>query len=469
MNDTLYEQIATEITDLIERGTLRSGDRVMSLRAMSARRGVSIPTVLQAYRLLETRRVIESRPQSGFYVRSGSVTKQLERSGLAPNAVASEITTGDLIMRTLEMVTDPTLLPLGTALPDPALLPRAALARCLGRAARRSASQPMPPHMTPAGTLELRTQIARRIAIAGSVVEAADVVVTCGGAEALALCLRAVTQPGDTVAVESPTWFGTLQILEVLGLKALEVPVDPQDGISLDFLEAALESGSIRALVVTPACQNPQGTIMSVERKQELARLLTKHNVPAVEDDTYGELQFNGARPCTLHSLMHGKDVLLCGSFSKTLAPGYRLGWTIPGAYRDRVIHYKLATTVATAVPTQLAVADYLGRGGYESYLRRLRRTFQTTVERLLFEVSARLPAGTRVSKPQGGFLLWVELPDGCNTVDLQRRALARGLSVAPGPAFSASGRYSNCLRLNAGYQWSQRMSDSLDLLAELV
>jgi DNA-binding transcriptional MocR family regulator len=324
-------------------------------------------------------------------------------------------------------------------------------------------------NLGPAGTFELRTEIARRASAAGSVVHADDVVVTCGGAEALSLCLRATTRPGDTVAVESPTWFGTLQILDVLGLKAVEIPVDPVDGMSLEMLERAVESGGVSAVVVTPTCQNPVGTVMSAERKRALARLLAKHRIPAIEDDTYGELCFTAERPRTLQSFDDADLVLLCGSFSKTLAPGYRLGWAIPGHYRERVIHYKLATTVATAVPTQIAVAEYLRSGGYDTYLRRLRRVFQTNVDRLRFEIAARFPEGTAIPRPAGGFLLWVQLPDGIDMVDVQRRAVAHGLSVAPGAAFSASGLYRNCMRMNAGYQWSDRTGVALDLIVKLV
>jgi DNA-binding transcriptional MocR family regulator len=463
-----YERLVTEIRQSIQAGTLRPGDRIPSVRRMSAQRGVSIPTVLQAYRVLEARRIIGARPQSGFYV------LPRERAG-APEPGPSirlpgpgEITTGDLIMRVLEMVADPALIPLGTALPDPELLPTAALARLLGRAARKGAGRSAI-HPTPSGADELRHEIARRALEAGSTVAAEDVVVTCGCAEALSLCLRAVARPGDTVAVESPTYFGTLQALEVLGLKALEIPVDPENGIALEVLAAALERGGVAAVVVTPTVHNPLGSVMPDERKRQLAELLAAYGVPAIEDDTYGELAFAAERPRSLLAFDRAGLVLSCGSFSKTLAPGYRVGWAIPGRYRDRVLHFKLSTTVATPVPTQLALAEYLSSGGYDPYLRRLRRTFQSNLDRLSFEIAARFPQGTRISRPAGGFLLWVQLPEGTDTVELQRRALSHGLSVAPGPAFSASGAYRNYMRINAGYRWSERNGEALDLLAELV
>ncbi len=465
----VYERLVADITAMIRGGTLRPGDRIPSVRRMSAQRGVSIPTVLHAYHLLEARRVIGARPQSGFYVLPRTAP------GTAGTTAAAdvlpepgEIATADLIMRTLEMVADPALLPLGTALPDPALLPGAALARHMAREMRRSAGHGSGVS-TPSGTESLRHEIARRALDAGNTVSAADVVVTCGCAEALTLCLRALTRPGDVVAVESPTYFGTLQALEVLGLKALEIPVDPATGISVEVLAAALERGGVAAVVVTPNVHNPLGCTMPDERKRALVDLLAAHGVPAIEDDTYGELHFGPRRPRSLQAFDRAGLVLSCGSFSKTLAPGYRVGWTLPGRYRDRVLHVKLATTAASPVPPQLALAAYLASGAYDGYLRRLRRTFQSNVDRLSFEIAERFGEGTRISRPAGGFLLWVQLPGGTDTVRLQLRALARGLSVAPGAAFSASGEYADCLRINAGHTWSPRVGEALDLLARLV
>jgi DNA-binding transcriptional MocR family regulator len=464
-----YEQLATDIGELIRTGTLRPGDRVPSVRRMGASRGVSMPTVLQAYRLLEARRLIGARPQSGFYVLPPQARPALTKH--EPTRAIPQpgtITTGDLIMRVLEMVANPALVPLGTALPAEELLPTHALARAL-RGVTRPQSRRVTTAVTPSGSEALRREIAKRALDAGDAITPDDVVVTCGCAEALSLCLRALAQPGDTIAVESPAYFGTLQAIEVLGLRALEIPVDPETGIRIEALADALGRRRVAALVVTPNVHNPLGCIMPDQRKRELVALLGKHGVPAIEDDTYGELAFGDVRPRTLRAFDRKGLVLTCGSYSKTLTPEYRVGWVIPGKHRDRVLHLKLATTAATAVPPQLAIASYLASGGYEQHLRRLRRSLQATVERFSFEIMERFPEGTRISHPAGGYLLWAQLPDGIDTVALQRRAVARGLSVAPGPAFSASGAFSNYLRINAGHPWSERTREALDLLARLI
>ena len=435
---------------------------------MSREWGVSVPTVLHAYRLLEARRLVEGRAKSGFFVLPSSVGRLGPADRDAPVPDPAEIRTSDLIMRFLEMVSDPDLIPLGTALPDPAFLPTATLARFLGRTARRHAlrSAAVSP---PSGIHELRHEVARRALHAGFGVAADDVVITCGCTEAIALCLRSLTGPGDTVAIESPTYFGTLQVLDALGLKALEIPVDPETGISLEHLDAALSRGGISAVVVTPNVHNPLGCVMPDERKREMIRLLEAHRVPAIEDETYAELHYAPSRPCSLKALDRTGIVLSCGSFSKTLAPGYRIGWAIPGRFRDAVLHFKLATTAGTPVPPQFAFAEFLSSGEYDPHLRRVRQIFENNVHRLSYEIGKRLPHGTLVSRPAGGFLLWTRLPHGTNAVDLQHRAIARGLSVAPGPAFSASGGFRDYVRINAGYRWSAGMERALDGLAELI
>ena len=463
-----YERIVRAIEESIASGTLRPGDRLPSIRRMSAEWRVSMPTVIRAYRVLEARRLVQASARSGIFVAPQTHRRPARSDLRTPLGDAREIATSDLIMRFLEVVGNPDLVPLGTALPEPELLPTETLARHLARAARRHAlrSAAMSP---PSGVPELRREVAQRALQPGRIVAADDVVITCGCAEALALCLRALARPGDTVAIESPTYYGTIQALEVLGLKALEIPVDPELGISLEHLESALIRGGIAAVVVTPNVHNPLGCVMPDERKRALVELLNTHGVPAVEDETYADLHYASVRPRSLQAFDPAGWILSCGSFSKTLAPGYRLGWTIPGRHRDAVLHAKLATTAGTPVPPQLALAEYLASGRYDPQLRRMRRVFERNVHRLCYEIETRLPDSMLVSRPAGGFLLWVRLPAEIDSVELQRRAMSRGLSIAPGPAFSASGGFRDCIRINAGYRWSDRVESALDSMTRLI
>ena len=464
----LYERLAAEIVELVRAGTLRPGDRVPSVRRMSERWGVSAPTVLQAYRLLEARRVIRARPRSGFYVQPPDRYRLPAPGPTAPPREPRAVTTGDLIVRFLEAVGDPALVPLGAAIPDAALLPVARLARHLGRVARRAGARGAAV-ATPSGCEELRRVVARRALEAGVRIGPEEVVVTSGCSEAVTLCLRALTRPGDAVAVESPAYFGTLQAIAALGLRAVEVPTDPQTGLCVDALDALLARGGVAAVVVTPTAHNPTGAVMPEEARRALAGVLARHGVPAIEDDTYGDLHFAEERPRSLRAFDEAGLVLTCGSFSKTLAPAYRVGWVVAGRWRDAVLRLKAASTQATATPPQLALAEYLEAGGYDHHLRRLKRTFRQNLERLRFEVGARFPPGTRVTDPAGGFVLWVELPEGVDAVALYRRALEAGVSTAPGPVFSPTGGFRNCLRLSAGHPWSERTEAALRTLAALA
>ncbi|HSU17722.1 PLP-dependent aminotransferase family protein [Longimicrobium sp.] len=462
-----YQALAGELVRMIEAGTLRPGDRVPSVRRMSTQHGVSVTTVLQAYRLLEDRRVIRARPQSGFYVQPRERSRVAEPGRTAPPCVACDVSVSDTIAAFLAAVGDPALVPLGAALPHPDFLPVARLARLLGAAARRERRHPA--SYAPAGTPELRREIAKLAMDAGCAASAADVVITCGCSEAISLCLRAVAKPGDAIAVESPTYFGTLQAIEALGMRALEIPTEPRDGICVDALEEALRSGAAKACVLTPSFQNPLGARMPDEHRRRVAELLARYGVPAIEDDTFGDLHFGEARPRALQAWDREGWVLRCGTFSKTLAPGFRVGWAFPGRFRAAVERLKAATTLTTASAPQLALAELLSAGGYAHHLRRLRRTLAANVERLGFEAAERLPAGTRVSRPQGGFVLWVELPEGTDAMELHRRAAGRGISLAPGPVFTPSAGYRNCIRLSAGHPWSDRTAQALDVIRELA
>ena len=464
----LYEQLVREIETLIERGTLRPGERIPSVRQCSQRRGISIATVLQAYRVLENRGQIEARPQSGYFVKVKAWAPPAEPEISRPARRATQVNISEMTMRVMQATRDPALIPLGTALPSPELLPTQQLNRALaaaGRRERRLANQyDMPP-----GNLALRTQIARRALDAGCAFAPEDIVTTCGCMEALSICLRAVAKPADTIAIESPTYFGILQCIESLGLKALEIPTHPRDGVSLDALAIALETQSIAACVFVLNFNNPLGSCLPDQGKERLVALLAEHQVPLIEDDIYGDLAFSGLRPRTAKSFDREGLVLLCDSFSKTLAPGYRVGWVAPGRFKEKVEHLKFVTTVATATLPQIAIADFLANGGYDHHLRKLRRIYAEKVRRYSQTVSAHFPPGTRITRPQGGYVLWIELPAGANSLELFERALAGGISIAPGPLFSAKMKFMNFIRINCGNTWTEQVERGLQMLGRLA
>jgi DNA-binding transcriptional MocR family regulator len=287
--------------------------------------------------------------------------------------------------------------------------------------------------------------------------------------EALNLAIRAVAKPGNVIAVESPSYFGVLQVIESMGMRALEVPTHPREGLDLEALETAIHRHRVKACVAIPTCHNPLGFVMPDSRKEALVRLLARHEIPLIEDDVYGDLAFAETRPRAAKSFDRDGGVLLCGSFSKSIAPGLRVGWIHPGRFQGEVERLKLLGTLATASLPQWTVARFLESGGYDRHLRRLRVAMARQVELVSQAVARYFPPETCVSRPEGGFVVWVELPEGYDTVALHQAALDSGISISPGPIFSASGRFRHCLRLNCGSAWCERIDRGLLTLGRLA
>jgi DNA-binding transcriptional MocR family regulator len=467
----LYERVADDLERLVDRGALKAGERLPSVRRLSKRERVSVSTVLQAYALLESRGVVETRPQSGHYVRRSRLEQLPEPRAPRVSATATRVSVQHLVAEVYRAARDPDIVPLGAATPSPLLLPTERINRALAQVARTSGGVGVA-YDTPPGCLALRRQIARRAVDAGCALTPDEIITTVGAMEALHLSLKAVTQAGDTVVVESPTYYGLLQLIESLGLKAVEVPQHPRTGLDLDVLETTLKQHRVKAVLAIPNFNNPIGSLMPDENKERLVAMLGKREIPLIEDDLYGDLHAGGPdapRPRPAASFDRRGWVLLCASFSKTVAPGYRVGWVAPGRFRERVEHLKFAQTVATPTLPQLAIAELLDSGGYDHHLRQLRRRLATQVAQFREAVAQYFPSGTRVSRPQGGFVLWVELPPGASALTLHARALERGISIAPGPIFSAKQRFAHCVRINCGHPWSEVMERSVKTLGRLA
>ena len=467
-NGPLYRQVADRVAGLIEGGTLRPGERIPSVRKLSGQLSVSVTTVLEAYRLLEDRGLVEPRPQSGFYVKFAPRQAPPRPAKTLSAPASTSLDMSDFVMRILKEAGRRDLISFGAATPSPALFPVARLNRTLARVARNHPEVAHGYDILP-GREDLRIQIARRALEAGCSLSPDEFLVTSGAMEAIHLCLRAVTKPGDTVAVETPTYYGLLEALETNNLRALEIATDPDEGVCLDELARALEEQKVAACAFAPSFGNPLGHCMPDRNKKRLVEMLARRGVPLIEDDIYGDLPFTPPRPKAAKSYDREGNVLLCSSFSKTLAPGYRVGWTSPGRHWKAVERLKYCTSIATATPTQMALAAFLESGGFEVYLRRLRRAYRDLVDVVSRTIGESFPDGTKATRPRGGNLLWVELPAGVDSVELHERALAEGMSIAPGPLFSPRGGYRNFIRLNCAIPWNDRTEGALRRLGGLV
>ncbi len=467
----LYEKIAASIERHITGGALAIGERLPSVRRLSEQNGVSVSTAVQVYLTLEKRGLVEARPKSGFFVRPTSRYSAPELRTSRPLPRPTKVSMSELRTHIFELSTEPDIVPLGAATPSVELLPLAQLNRVTASAIRQAGAKAIE-YAPLMGCDNLRRQLARRSLEWSCPLTPEDLIVTNGATEALFLCLRATTHPGDVVVLESPTYFGILQAVETLGLQVLEVPTHPRDGMDLERLDSLLRAHRIAAVVSIPSFNNPLGSCMPEANRRQLVEMLGRRSIPLIEDDIYGDLAFPPAsRPRTAKSFDEKGLVLLCGSVSKTLAPGWRVGWVAAGPrYLETVKQMKSGSTLAAPSVPQLALADFLRDGGYDRHLRRLRGHYAEQVGRMAQALTEAFPPGVRISRPKGGFVLWIELPGNVSALDLQTRALAERISLAPGPVFSAKAKqFSNFIRISCGHPWSARMERAVGVLGYLV
>lgn len=463
-----YERLADDLGGIIAAGQLRPGERLPSVRRLAHERRLSISTVVQALRQLEDSGLVEARPQSGYFVRHPGVRHAPPTTRSTPDT-AIPVDVNQRLLRVLKQSTAPGMAPLAAALPSPSLLPLAALQRLYSGVARRHPQLLAgESHINMDQTALVRQLVLRSVGWAGPL-SASEFVITNSCTEALGLCLRAVTRSGDTVAVESPAYYLMLQLIESLGLKALEIPTDPRSGLSIDALDLATRDGRVRACLLVANASNPLGSVLSDENKRRLARLTAERGVAVIEDDIYGDLHFSRSHPRPIKAFDEVGNVLLCSSFSKSLSPALRVGFAAAGRYRPQVAFQKTITSGGTNPVTQMVLAEYLESGAYERHLRGLRRAYQRQVEAMRAAVSRYFPATTRLTQPEGGFVLWVELPEDIDATVLHEQALAAGVAFVPGELFSASGMYRNCLRLNCGNPHTPAIEDAVRRLAGLI
>lgn len=464
--DYLYQQVITVIREMVEQGLLSPGDKLPSLRAMAGRLRVSIPTVQQAYQQLEMSGQVVAREKSGYFLQSGHPTATPKRSKLPAKPVI--VNKQQLIEQVYEGIHLPDVAPLGLANPVAAASPQQALARSM-RQAMRQAQERMLDYGAIDGLMMLKTQIVQQYLALGLTVNSDDLIITNGAQEAIAIALQCVTQPGDIVAIESPCYFGIVELVENLGLKAIEIPVCPDDGLWLDDLSAALARHSIKACVFSTSINNPLGSQMPESRMQQLLQLLRAHDVTLIEDDVYGDLYFGEQRIRPAQCFAQPGEVLTCSSFSKTVAPGYRVGWMLAGPYSARAKRFKRALSCSAPMMNQWALADFMASGEFQRHLRQLRKRLYDNKQKMRLAVQKYFPDHVRVSDPKGGCVLWLDLGEGYDGGLFFQLALQAGISVAPGAIFSAYERYRSCVRISYGLPWCEHMEGYVRTLGTLV
>ena len=464
----LYEQIANDLSRAIHKDIYGPGQRLPSLRYISEQYEVSMATVIQAYQHLEQKGLIESRPKSGFFVTKWVDTQPDVPVVTQPKSSPTRVTVGHLAMSLINEARQPGVVKLGAAVPQAELLPLGSLSRTLAGIARRK-FRAAASYEQSQGNLDLRRQIVHLMRESGVRCTADDIIITNGCLEAMGLALRAVAKSGDTIAIESPTYFGVLQVIESLGMKVLEIATHASTGIDVQALHNAIKARKITACVLMPSFNNPLGSTMPEENKQQVVELLTKHAIPLIEDDVYGALSYDIKRPKSAKAYDQQGQVLYCSSFSKTVAPGLRIGWILAGQYQEQVTYQKFLDNISTSIHPQLMLAEFLSKGGYRRCVRNSARIYRQRMEQLRRWVSDVFPQGTRITNPAGGFLLWVELPKKYDCLELYRKALDKKIAITPGILFSAQAQYKNHIRLSCGAVDGEQVRSSIMTLAKLI
>jgi len=466
--DFLYQQIADRLAGQIKQQLLKTGDKLPSVRALSQEQGISLSTAYKAYVQLEIKGLIEARPKSGYYVRYTPARSFDQHKPEKQIKEAKKLTLDEMISLVYRNYSNESIIRLSRSAPALSLVPQAKLNKSMIEAIRRSPDSCVN-YDAIQGNENLRKQIARFAFSWGGNVSPDDIITTQGCMEALGFCLRAVTKPGDAVAIESPTYFGIFSTIQSLGLKIIEIPADPVAGLDLDYLQHAITAKQIKACLFVPTFSNPLGYCMTDEKKKQLVDLLARHEVPLIEDDIYGEVYFGKTRPRTCKSFDKKGLVMFCSSVSKSLAPGYRVGWCIPGKFKEQIITLKLMHALSSAAPTQAAIAHFLETGRYDLHMRNLRRALHTQCMRYTQAIAEYFPLDIKVSRPDGGYGLWIELNKNVNAFELYEQALVYNIVISPGQIFSTDSRFTNFIRISFGIPYSEEIDRCLKKLGELI
>ncbi|MDB5279411.1 MAG: GntR family transcriptional regulator [Ferruginibacter sp.] len=466
--ELLYIKIANSLEQQISKDILKVGDKLPSIRMICRQHGVSMSTAQFAYYELEGKSLIESRPQSGYYVSNSFRKKMAMPEASRPVSTPVVKTVTDIFENAFNNASEKSFTVFSRGVPAVALLPIAKLNKGMLQAVRSlpgggTMYEPLQ------GNEKLRTQVARWSFNWKGTLSEKDILTTAGCISAISYCLMALTKRGDTIAVESPCFYGILQLAQSLGLKVLELPTSPQTGVDMDSLKKIVAKTKLAACLFVSNFNNPFGSLMPEENKKAAVQLLEQYNVPLIEDDLYGDLYFGDKRPTCCKSYDESGMVLLCSSVSKTLAPAYRVGWVAPGKFMNEVMKIKLFHSLCSTPITHEVIGNFLETGRYEAHLRQLRRTLHANYLQYVRLIGESFPDGTKISRPQGGLSLWVELPKQIDSIELYNAAVSKKITFSPGRMFTLQNQFNNCMRLSYGLEWNEQTAHGLKALGKLA
>ena len=464
----LYQQVIDFVDYQEQSGALRPGDKLPSLRKLSRQFDISVPTVKQAYVELERQGTISARPQSGYYLKAKQARTLLPMRATWASCQPTEISCRSLIEQVYEAVHVPDSVALGISNPVNAHPPDKTLARLM-RTVLSRVSEKAVSYGPINGDPKLRLNLAFRYQEHGVLVNHEDLIITNGAQEALSIALQCVAERGDIIAVESPCYFGQIELIESLGMKALEVYTCTEEGVCVAELAKVIKEHHVKACLFSTAISNPLGSMMTDKQRQAMVNLLEKNNIVLIEDEVYSDLYFTEKRPVPAQLYSKKGLVLTCSSFSKTAAPGYRVGWLLPGKFEEKAKRIKRAQSCSTSMLQQWTLTDYLMSGEYDRHLQVLRKTLRYNCERMRALIAENFPEQVCISKPKGGSVLWLRCRSHVDTSQFFNQAIAQGVNFAPGEIFSPSGKYKNFMRISYGVQWSDKIDQAVKVLGKLV
>lgn len=465
----IYEKIADKLEILIEKEVYQVGDRLPSVRELRDQYDISISTALQVYNHLERKGIVEPREKSGYFVQFARQKFSCLHQNSSPDPVARPVSIDAMVAEIRKSATREGLINLSTPVPPPSLLPSAHLHSALLQTIRHEKPDYLRYTMNQ-GDECLRRQIARQAVHWGGSMSDEDVIITNGCMEAISLCLQAVAGPGDTIITQSPTFYGILQTIQYMNMKVLELPTNPITGLCIDKLENALKKRKIAACLLVNSFNNPLGSCMPDDHKKEMVKLISRYEVPLIEDDIYGDLYFGDHRPKPAKYFDKKGWVLHCSSFSKTLAPGFRIGWAFSDRFRDKIMRIKYMKSIASNTLLQQAVVQYLETNRFERHLKKLRYALSAQMMQTLKAISHYFPENVFTTHPQGGMTLWLQLPDNMDAYLLYRKALNNNIHITPGGIFSTQKeKYKNYIRISYAEPWSVERERALKWLGSLI